>query len=164
MDIDSVANIVRNNDVVAVTITGGEPMLDPAIKELVSALIECGKQVNIETNGSVPLIKNIGDTDKVFYTMDYKLPSSGMEREMILDNLSFLLPEDVLKFVVSDKADFDRATEILRTYPTAAQVFFSPVFGRIEFAELAEMVKTYGRGKFQLQLHKIIWPNITRGV
>ena len=148
-----------------VTLTGGEPLLQPDAAALIRALCALGLRVEIETNGSVPLAPCLR-CDGAVFTMDYKLPSSGMEAFMCVENLSLLRPEDTLKFVCGSMDDLFRAGQILRTYRPGCAVYFSPVFGRIDPADMVEFLKQnrLGNVRLQLQLHKFIWDPDKRGV
>ena len=147
-----------------VTLTGGEPLLQPELEPLILGLHRHGLQVEAETNGAVDLAPF--RVLPLSFTMDYKLPGSGMERMMHLPNLGLLRETDALKFVCGSLADLDRAVEILEEYRPSAQVFFSPVFGALEPAEFVEYMKAHhlARVKLQLQLHKYIWDPNERGV
>ncbi len=159
------AHGVRN-----VTLTGGEPLLQEDLAMLCGTLAELGLDTEIETNGSVPLEPFLKECDKYScnpsITMDYKLPSSGMEQRMCTENLGLLKDSDTLKFVCGSRNDLERAAEILEEYKPECAVYLSPVFGRIEPAEMVEFMKErklwYVR--LQLQLHKIIWDPMERGV
>lgn len=147
-----------------VTLTGGEPLLQPDIAELLDRLKLMAVRVEIETNGSVSLAP-FARRGAVF-TMDYKLPSSRMERHMCTENLKLLREWDTLKFVCGSRADLNRAAEIIAQYQPKAAVYLSPVFGQIEPAEMVEFMKERGLGnvRLQLQLHKFIWKPQARGV
>ena len=89
-----------------VTLTGGEPLVHTDSAELVSKLTEIGCDVNIETNGAVDIVDFLGKvskSDNLFFTIDYKLPSSGMTDKMIWNNFINLRPCDVIKFVILDE-------------------------------------------------------------
>lgn len=147
-----------------VTLTGGEPMLHP-LHHLVTKLGEEGYEVNIETNGAIPLWRE--RPEGVFYTMDFKCSGSGMKSSMNLDNFKLLTGKDVLKFVVSDERDMDEMKEIIGRFPKDhPEYFVSPVWGRIEPKELVEYVRKNGLQdvRVQVQLHKIIWNPTMRGV
>lgn len=148
-----------------VTITGGEPMLYD-LGSLVSALMKKGHYVEIETNGSVRL-------DKLSYprpamTMDYKLPSSGMEKYMLTENFDLLTPADTVKFVSGSVNDLERALQIIKKYELIQKcnVYISPVFGSIESSEIVDFMKENDLNgvRLQLQLHKYIWDPMKRGV
>lgn len=153
-----------------VTITGGEPLGRPGIVDLVKALVERGFEVNIETNGSKELDKFFEDSFDVIVTMDYKLPSSGMEESMCLENFDKLQNKDVLKFVVGSEEDLTSIKYILENrYKNYVNIYLSPIFGSMDPKRLVEFAKELRHMEFsnvtvQVQLHKIIWPVDMRGV
>ena len=159
---------VLNYGVPRVTLTGGEPLIHPGVKDLITSLVANDIEVNIETNGAVDLDEFIEFkyNSKVVFTMDYKCKSSGMEEKMILSNLVFLQPKDVIKFVVSNYNEMEEMEYILEASKCKAQAYVSPVFGAIEPKELVEYVLDNGLNdvKVQVQLHKIIWEPTKRGV
>lgn len=105
---------------------------------------------------------------RVSFTMDWKLPSSGMEDRMLPDNLELLGAEDALKFVVGTEEDLRRALEVLDEHDLRERdnVFFSPVFGMMDPADIVRFLQEnrLARARVQLQLHKIIWPDVEKGV
>lgn len=148
------------------TITGGEPMLHP-LHHLCRTLGQEGYDINIETNGAVPLWRE--RPEGVFYTMDLKCSGSGMKSRMNLDNFKLLNGGDVLKFVVSSKEDLDEMKDVVEHHFTAArhpQFFVSPVWGRIQPDKLVDYVRNHQLQdvRVQVQLHKIIWDPDRRGV
>ena len=147
-----------------ITLTGGEPLLDPEINELVLALRYREFEINIETNGSVDISSICWITDII--TMDYKCSCSGMEHLMKTENIRYLDKGDVLKFVVGSIEDLDRMKEIIRLFRPRCRVYVSPVFGAIEPAQLVEYVleNNLDDVTVQVQLHKIIWNPNMRGV
>ena len=151
-----------------VTLTGGEPLIHPGVKDLIVSLVANDIEVNIETNGAVDLDEFIEFkyNSKVVFTMDYKCKSSGMEDKMILSNLEFLQPKDVIKFVVSNYNEMAKMEFILESSKCKAQPYVSPVFGAIEPKELVDYVldNKLNNVKVQVQLHKIIWNPNERGV
>ena len=145
-------------------VTGGEPMLQPSIHDLFHALLEKDYEVLLETGGHISL----KDVDaRVHKIMDFKCPSSGMGKHNDYDNIRYLTSGDELKFVVGDREDFDWACDTIRRYKESLAVdhiHFSPVHRKVPFAKLAEWILSSGLPvRFQLQLHKIIWPDIDRG-
>lgn len=168
MTTEELVSYVRETGVQNVTLTGGEPLLQPGIGELITALGALGYRVEIETNGSVSLQPFAGLSFRPCFTMDYKLPGSGMEAAMRPENFALLRNQDAVKFVVGSHADLERALEIIRQYalPAKCTVFFSPVFDSIEPAEIVEFLKqhTLNQIRLQLQLHKLIWDPQKRGV
>lgn len=159
---------VVNSGIPRVTITGGEPLIHQDIEKLIDSLIKRGIEVNIETNGTkpIPVKYQAGERRLLFFTMDYKCPSSGMESAMNIENLNTLKNCDVLKFVVGCKGDLDAACTIINNLQSDPQIFFSPVFGKIEASEIVDymMEKKMWNCRVQVQLHKIIWDPNERGV
>jgi 7-carboxy-7-deazaguanine synthase len=125
--------------------------------------------VEIETNGSQRLdVLAASRTKKLTFTMDYKLPSSGMEGRMCTENFAVLGATDVVKFVAGSREDLETMARVVGEYnlTTRCKVYVSPVFGEIEPAEIVEFLKDRSLDQvvLQLQLHKIIWPNQEKGV
>lgn len=152
-----------------VTLTGGEPLLQPELPELLRLL--CANrtlQVHIETNGSIPLRTWMAQFPKAVFVIDFKLPGSGMTDQMVLENLAFARPHDVYKFVVQDHADLEYAKDLLEQYDLCShtQVHFSPVMGKIQPSDVVEYMKenALNRVRLQMQLHKIVWDPQKRGV
>lgn len=160
---------VQETGVQNVTITGGEPLLQLGMEQLLVSLSELpGLQVEVETNGSVSLEKFQQAAPKVSFTMDYKLPTSLMEDQMYHPNLARLRATDTLKLVCGSLEDLKRAKELLEdsTVSQAVPVYLSPVFGRLEGAEIVAFMKEHRlvRVRLQVQMHKVIWPPEMRGV
>ncbi|MCR5122514.1 MAG: putative 7-carboxy-7-deazaguanine synthase QueE [Ruminococcus sp.] len=162
------AEWVRETGIRNVTLTGGEPLLQPNIAELTSLLMGLGCRVEYETNGSIPLAKYAEMRPRPVFTMDYKLPSSGMERFMCRENFALLGSHDTVKFVSGSIEDLERAKEIIGEYSliNKCHVYLSPVFGSIEPAKIVDfMTENQMNGvRLQLQLHKFIWEPERRGV
>lgn len=153
-----------------VTVTGGEPLIHPGIGKLLKLLVEAGFDVNVETNGSrfpLRLFKR-SNCGSVFYTADYKCPTSGMESYMDDRIVKGLTKEDVLKFVVGNFEDLERVKDILEYVGTEAQVYISPVFGAIEPKAIVAYALANHLDKYnvrvQVQLHKVVWSPEERGV
>lgn len=163
MSVDDIVAQVWKLGCFRVTVTGGEPLIHEDISQLIAKLTSQGFEVNIETNGSVD-IKPYLSNRKVIITADYKCPSSGMEEHMIQDNLKALRSKDVLKFVVGSQQDLNTCL-CLRGY-TKAQVYISPVFGKIEPEDIVTYMLEHDMQdcRIQLQLHKFIWNPNQRGV
>ena len=162
MSKDEIVNKVKELGGSRVTITGGEPLLDLFLNELIIALRKEHIEVNIETNGSLDIQWCLAD----IITMDYKTSASGMEDRMMLSNLKALKETDVLKFVVGSKHDLDTMKRIIEEYEPECRIYVSPVFGMIEAHELVEYVleNNLDNVTVQVQLHKIIWDPNKRGV
>ncbi len=165
---EELVEYVKSTGVKNVTLTGGEPLLQADIAHLIKLLGEAGAEVEIETNGSVPLKNIVSLAPRPAVTADYKLPSSGMEKYMLTENFSYLTLQDAVKFVVGDMCDLARAEEIINGYglKEKCRIYFSPVFGKIKPVEITEFMKERKLNgvRLQLQLHKIIWEPDMRGV
>lgn len=155
-----------------VTLTGGEPLFHPNIKELISEMCSAGYEVNVETNGSIKT-SPFRVAGNVFFTIDYKLPCSGMENRMDKDAFLELTKEDVVKFVIGTKEDCDKTIEVVRMLQSRYDndemplIYLSAVCGKISHADIVTFMKSHtelSNARIQLQMHKIIWPDIDKGV
>ena len=165
---DELVQYVLRSGVRNVTLTGGEPLLQKDIEELVKKLVSSGSRVEIETNGSISIAQLASAKERPVFTMDYKLPSSGMESFMLKENFKYLTDCDTVKFVSGSIADLDRTSEVIREYSLTerCRVYISPVFGMIDPADIVEYMKENDLNdvRLQLQLHKFIWDPEKRGV
>ncbi len=161
--------LVTDSGVRNVTLTGGEPLLQPGMYQLLETMGSLPDiRIEIETNGSVDIGPYMTLIRRPAFTLDYKLPGSGMEAGMNTENYRYLTKEDTVKFVISDKADLTRAREIIEQYQLEGRcgIYYSPVFGRIRPAEIVDdMIEHRLNGvHMQLQMHKFIWDPEQRGV
>ena len=137
-----------------VCITGGEPLVQDGLLDLVEELVK-SYEISIETNGSLD-IEPISNMD-IHISMDYKTPSSGMDKEMKDKNIDLLRTKDVLKFVIADRDDYDFVKNKIKKLEPSSAIIFQPVHG-IELKDLAEWVIEDGIDVRVLpQLHKLIW-------
>lgn len=169
MSLEELYNKVIESGIKNITITGGEPLLQENIGEFLKKLSKnLELNVEIETNGSVNLKRFSEIKNPPSFTMDYKLPSSNMEKYMDLDNFQYLTEKDTVKFVVGDIDDLEKAREIIEKYFLVGKcaVYISPVFGKIEFSSIVDFMKKYKMNgvNMQLQIHKIIWDPEAKGV
>lgn len=161
-----------------ITITGGEPLIQQDIQILINTLCSDKYYVNIETNGSVDIstFRFVG-YNNLFFTMDYKCPSSNMNSHMLLQNYKALNKNDVVKFVVADTQDLNKAYAFIKdlkymynmanTQEVEYPLFYiSPVFEKIELKDMVQYMKDKNMEgvRLQVQLHKIIWDPDKRGV
>ena len=169
MSVDEILLEVKKAQIRNITITGGEPLLQEDMPKLLKALADTGEhRIEIETNGTVDLTPFCDIGDDISFTMDYKLPGSGMEDAMCMENFRLLKENDSVKFVVGSAADLTRALEVIQRERLQGRchIFLSPVFGEIDPEEIVESIKKnrLDRVNLQLQLHKIIWAPEQRGV
>lgn len=145
-----------------VCLTGGEPLLQKDIQILIDKLWDY--EVSIETNGSIDL-KNIVLGKNHRFVMDIKLESSGCYEKMNFDNFNYLRENDEIKFVISNRNDYDKAKQVINKYYKLGNILLSPVFDSIKYSNLVEwMLEDRLNARFQLQVHKIIWDKNKRGV
>lgn len=166
---EEILSEVKKSGIKNVTVTGGEPLIQPNIIPLLEMLCGDGHYVEIETNGSADVSEVLKiKENRPALTMDYKLPSSGMENYMRTENLFALEKKDTVKFVSGSRADLERALEIIREYGLIGKcaVYISPVFGKLKPAEIVDfMLENKLNGvNVQLQMHKFIWDPNARGV
>lgn len=157
-----------------VCITGGEPLdqHDAAIA-LMDRLLRAGYYVVLETSGSIDVgpADKLAPREKLQLSMDLKCPASNMQKRNRLDNLAYLKPHDQLKFVISDRRDYEFAREILLSHPAQSEVLMQPMWAspdpvaptktegeKADLKTLAAWVLEDGLDvRVGTQLHKVIW-------
>lgn len=166
---EDIYQYIKGQKVKNCTLTGGEPLLQKNINDLLKLLGQDRElRVEIETNGSVDLGRYAELYNRPSFTMDYKLPSSLMENSMCHKNLQILDYRDTVKFVSGSMEDLNRAKEIIDQYNLRdkCSVYLSPVFGNIEPSEMVDFIieNNMNDVNIQLQLHKFIWDPNKKGV
>jgi len=170
--VDEVVARVREGGLRTVLVTGGEPLLQPAVTGLLEALLAEGLAVLLETSGTlgprslVPLADVPAGVHRI---VDLKAPGSGLAAGVIdWEGIAALGPGDELKAVLADRRDYEWARDLVRApgrLPAGVPVSFSPVQDGLSPAELAGWILDDALDvRFQLQLHKVVWPGVTRGV
>jgi len=162
--INEIISEIKNYNCNLVEITGGEPLMQEECLPLINKLCELNYTVMLETGGSLP-IKQVNKSVKI--VLDFKCPSSKMEKKNLYNNIIFLKPIDEVKFVIGNKEDFDWSKKIIKKYNLTekCEVIFSPVFDKIRNDKLVEWIlKENLNVRFQIQLHKQIWEPNKRGV
>jgi 7-carboxy-7-deazaguanine synthase len=161
-----------------VEITGGEPMLqEKEVVPLMQRLLDDGYTVLLETSGERPLQSVPKGVVKI---VDVKCPHSGEPDTFHMENLEALSSADEVKFVLSDRADYDFAKDFVAHHELARRVnavLFSPAFAKdarggrdtshclLDPRELAEwMLADNVPARLGLQLHKFIWDPALKGV
>jgi len=189
----TISEIVNQIKFPKVTITGGEAFLQRhPLGILLSRLLDSNCKISIETNGSIPIFywehrnetNSVWDSKNIRYVVDYKLPSSEMEHKMNLKVFEELRDIDIIKFVISDWNDYNRALKIIEDHlEWRARPVFSPAikiiypaFSENSYSEdsiepavditwprqlVEKMLKDRLDIQFSLQIHKILWPGAT---
>lgn len=143
-----------------VCVTGGEPLAQKGCLELLTQLCDAGLRVSLETSGAMPLAQV--DT-RVVRVVDVKTPGSGEERRNLYAELARLRPQDLVKFVICDRADYEWSCARLHelALPAGCTVLFSPSHEQLPARELADWVlQDRLPVRFQVQLHKYLWGNV----
>ncbi|HLO68270.1 MAG TPA: radical SAM protein [Holophaga sp.] len=148
-----------------VELTGGEPLAHPEAPALLSALLDLGYEVALETAGS----HDVGRVDpRVVKIVDRKTPGSGEAARWLDTNLERMVPgQDELKLVLTSEADYAWARDWCREKGVLERfdVLFSPAWGSLDLAWLAERIVADGLPvRFQIQLHKVVWGADRTGV
>lgn len=155
--LDSVLEAVEKYGAKYVTVTGGEPLAQPACVDLLTALCDKDYSVSLETSGAL----DIADVDpRVVKVVDFKTPGSKEVGKNNYDNVNVLLPQDQVKFVLCDREDYDWAKAFMDQYRLVdrCEVLFSPSYKALDNAKLAEwIIEDNLPVRFQLQMHKYIW-------
>ena len=157
MSIQSILDQVSVFQTRHVTVTGGEPLAQPAVHTLMAALCDAGHTVSLETSGAM----DVSSVDaRVIKILDLKTPASAeMDRNRI-QNIDFLDAKDQVKFVICDRNDYDWAKQMIDQYQltTRCEVLLSPSYQQVPYEALAQwMLDDRLPVRFQVQLHKLIW-------
>jgi 7-carboxy-7-deazaguanine synthase len=162
--IDDVVAEVARHGIGLVEVTGGEPLVHRQAIPLMERLLAAGHTVLLETSGS----RDIGHVPAgVHIILDLKPPDSGEERANLWSNIPKLKAKDEVKFVIASRRDYEWSRDVVAREGLAERcgVLFSPVFGAIEPRDIvAWMLADRVPARFQVQLHKVIWPAAERGV
>ena len=156
--LDSVLAQVAEHSADYVTVTGGEPLAQPAAIQLMQRLCDAGYQVSLETGGAMP----IDDVDdRVSIVLDLKTPASGECDRNLLANVPLLRPKDQVKFVICYRGDYEWSKAQVHMHDLGSRVddiLFSPSYEELAPALLAQWVlEDRLKVRMQLQLHKQIW-------
>ena len=149
---------VQSYQVPRVTVTGGEPLAQPEVHELMSGLCELGMSVSLETSGALDITAVDSRVTKV---VDLKTPDSGESHRNLWTNIQRLSGQDQIKFVLCSRSDYEWAKlkcDQHKPYDLVADVLFSPSFSQLDPTELANwIVEDRLPVRMQMQLHKLLW-------
>ena len=157
LNINDILTEAEQYETTYITVTGGEPLAQPACIELLTELLNKDFKVSLETSGAIDISKVDPRTVKV---MDLKTPSSGELEKNLYENIQFLNSKDQVKFVIGTDEDYIWSKAILTEYALSdrCEVLFSPVMGQQNPTELAEKIlRDRLPVRFQIQLHKLLW-------
>jgi len=164
MSVDQVLARVSELGGRRVLLTGGEPLCQATAMDLLTKLCDAGYQTLLETNGT----QDITPVDpRVARIVDIKCPSSQSDGQMRWENLSDLRDSDELKLIIADRADYEYARQVVieRELAGVCPVVFQPVSGELAADQLAAWIlEEQLNVRLGVQLHKMIWPDKTRGV
>ncbi len=161
MTLNEIMEEVARHGAHYVTVTGGEPLAQRNCLALLRALCDAGYAVSLETSGAL----DVSDVDgRVMKVVDLKTPGSGEMEKNLWSNLEYLNPQDEIKFVLCDEADYRWARQVLaeRKLAERCAVLFSPTQGELAPRDLAEWIlRDHLPVRLQVQLHKLLWGNET---
>ena len=164
MDIGDIMSEIQQWDCNLVEVTGGEPLFQEECIDLLNELVNSKYEVMLETGGSI----SISDVPKnVIKIVDFKCPSSGMEKKNLWSIVDDLQPHDEVKFVIGNREDVDWAKEKITDYSLNKKctVLFSPTFGEIDPQQIVEWILAENLPvRLQMQMHKMIWSPEEKGV
>jgi len=164
MTVGEIVRAVRGFGCNRVELTGGEPLFQEGVHDLMKRLCDEGFEVLLETGGSL----DIGPVDqRVRRIVDFKCPSSGMQKKNLWKNAGLLTGRDEVKFVIGNRADYEWAKEKIGEHgiDRKCPILMSVAFGKLEPVTLSEWILADRlEVRFQLQMHKYIWHPEKRGV
>ncbi len=164
MVIDELVQHVSSMDTPLVEVTGGEPLAQTGCLDLIKKLCDSGLTVLLETSGALD-IKPVDP--RVTIIMDIKCPDSGESNSNLWDNIQHLKPQDEVKFVIACREDYIWARDVLDRHGLEDRhtVYLSPAGGILNPAELADWILQDRLNlRFQIQTHKVIWPDREGGI
>ncbi len=164
MTIDEILDAVAGYQCKLVEVTGGEPLVQDGVYELMIRLCDEGYEVLLETGGSLDISRVDSRARRI---VDLKCPSRKMMSKNYWTNIDHLTPNDQVKFVIGTREDYEWSKEIINEYSLDKRcpVLMSVVFGELEPVQLADWIlQDKLNVRFQLQMHKYIWTPEMRGV
>ena len=143
-----------------VTVTGGEPLAQPDVHELMRRLCDADRLVSLETSGAL----DVAQVDpRVRKILDIKTPGSGEAHRNRWRNLALCGQHDQIKFVICDRTDYEWAkmkSDEWRLPERVGALLFSPSHEDLPARTLADwLVADRYPARLQIQLHKHLWGN-----
>jgi len=157
MTIDEIMEAIKKYHTHYVTVTGGEPLAQKEVLNLLKVLADQNFKVSLETGGGLS-IKEVDPRIKII--LDIKTPESGEEKKNYWENLNFIHLKDEIKFVLCSREDYDWAKKIINQYklPEKCDVLFSPVYQKLNNTDLGNWIlEDQLPVRMQIQLHKLLW-------
>lgn len=166
MELSAIMDRIRELGCKLVEVTGGEPLAQPNCMDLLDTLIADGYTVLLETSGAYPIAAVPHDVVRI---VDLKCPSSGEMHRNLYENMEHLQMHDEVKFVLGSREDYEWAVAQVLQYGLVEKVravLFSCVFGKLEPTALIQWMldDKLNQVRFQLQVHKFVWPPDMKGV
>jgi 7-carboxy-7-deazaguanine synthase len=165
MSVDTIVADIEQRNRPLVLVSGGEPLAQPACRDLLAALVQTGRIVQLETSGAF----DIRDTPNgVRRILDVKTPGSGEADANLEQNLEALRDGDEIKFVITGQGDYHWARDWLHAHglpDLGLPILFSPAWGELAATTLASWMLEDGLpARLHLQQHKHIWGGEAKGV
>lgn len=160
MSINDILHRINNYRTRYVTVTGGEPLAQINCIDLLTLLCDEGYQVSLETSGAIDISRV---DERVARIVDIKTPGSGESGKNRFENLFRLNTHDQVKFVISDRTDYDWARRKIREYQMAerCEILFSPSHEELPAQTLADWILAdHLPVRLQIQLHKYLWGDV----
>ncbi len=164
----SIANIltaVNLRNMPLTLVTGGEPLAQKQSLQLLEGLAKSRPVVQLETSGSISIQNTHPSVRRI---MDIKTPGSGEQGRNLWENIKHLRSGDEVKFVLTDRVDYDWAMHIIRQYRLAGRglpILFSPAWEQLDAQKLVRwIVQDRAPVRMHLQIHKAIWDPKATGV
>ena len=157
MTIDEIMEAIKKYHTHYVTVTGGEPLAQKEVLNLLKVLADKNFKVSLETGGGLSIIEV---DPRIKIILDIKTPESGEEKKNYWENLNLIHSKDEIKFVLCSREDYDWAKKIINQYklPEKCDVLFSPVYQKLNNTDLGNWIlEDQLPVRMQIQLHKLLW-------
>lgn len=160
MTIDAIMQKTKELGAHFINVTGGEPLAQKRVQDLMSRLCDEGYYVSLETSGALDIS---AVDERVVKVVDVKTPGSGEVDKNLVSNYSHLARKDQVKYVICDEEDFDWSKNHMQEHSLGekSEILFSPVQGKLQACDLADWIlRDKLAVRFQIQLHKHLWGDL----